>query len=92
MSALDRKTGIKHLRVRGLKAVRYCVNLKAAGINIFRAAAFKIKEKARLLAQKMGQSSIYSPFSVVKEHFLKYFGSPTLIWADDYYKILKYAA
>ncbi len=91
MSALDRKTGIKHLRVRGLKAVRYCVNLKAAGINIFRAAAFKIKEKARLLAQKMGQSSIYSPFSVVKEHLLKYFGSPTLIWADDYYKILKYA-
>ena len=54
ISALDRKTGIKHLRVRGLKAVRYCVNLKAAGINILRAAAFKIKEKARLLSPKGG--------------------------------------
>ncbi len=87
ISALDRRTGIKHLRVRGLKAVRYCANLKAAGINIFRAAAFKIKEKARLLAQKAGQSSIYDPFWVVKEQLSRIFGSPVFCWADDYYKI-----
>lgn len=84
ISALDRKTGIKHLRVRGLKAVRYCVNLKAAGINIFRAAAFKIKEKATLLAQKAGQSSIYNPFWVVKEQLSRIFGSPAFCWADDF--------
>jgi len=92
ISTLDRKTGIKHLRVRGFKAVRYCVNLKAAGINILRAAAFKIKEKARLLAQKAGQSRAYNPFWIVKEHFLKYFWSPTLIWADHYCQTCKHAA
>ncbi len=41
MSQLDRRTGLKHLRVRGMKAVRFCAFLKATGINIIRAAAFK---------------------------------------------------
>ena len=40
ISELDRRTGIKHLRVRGLAAVRFCMNLKAAGLNIFRSSAF----------------------------------------------------
>jgi hypothetical protein len=51
-SALDRKTGIKHLRVRGLKAVRYCVHLKAAAMNIFRASAIQMSQKAKRRAQK----------------------------------------
>jgi len=42
MSEYDRRTGVKHLRVRGLKAVRFCATLKALGVNIFRAAAFRI--------------------------------------------------
>jgi hypothetical protein len=41
MSEYDRRTGVKHLRVRGLKAVRFCATLKALGVNIFRAAAFR---------------------------------------------------
>jgi len=41
MSQFDRRTGVKHLRVRGMKAVRLCAFLKATGINIFRTAAFK---------------------------------------------------
>ncbi len=41
ISEFDRRTGIKHLRVRGLPAVRFCMNLKAAGLNIFRSAAFR---------------------------------------------------
>jgi hypothetical protein len=41
MSQLDRRTGVKHLRVRGMKAVRLCAFLKATGINILRTAAFK---------------------------------------------------
>jgi hypothetical protein len=40
MSYCDRKTGIKHLRVRGLAAVSFCATLKAAAVNILRAAAF----------------------------------------------------
>ena len=39
MSEYDRKTGVKNLRVRGMKAVRLCATLKAVGINIFRATA-----------------------------------------------------
>lgn len=41
MSEYDRRTGVKHLRVRGLKAVRFYATLKALGVNIFRAAAFR---------------------------------------------------
>jgi len=40
----DRRTGVKHLRVRGLKAVRFCATLKALGVNIFRAAAVTFYE------------------------------------------------
>jgi len=41
MSQLDRVTGIKNLRVRGLFAVSFAAFLKAAGINILRAVAFR---------------------------------------------------
>ena len=41
MSEYDRRTGVKHLRVRGLKAVRFSATLKALGVNIFRAAAVR---------------------------------------------------
>ena len=40
MSYCERKTGIKHLRVRGLPAVSFCSTLKATAVNILRAAAF----------------------------------------------------
>ena len=44
MSQLDRLTGFKYLRVRGLSAVSFAAYLKAAGINIIRAAAFRNRE------------------------------------------------
>ena len=33
-SEYDRLTGIKHLRVRGFKVVRFCATIKALGINL----------------------------------------------------------
>ena len=39
MSEFDRRTGVKRLRVRGFKAVRFYATLKALGLNILRAAA-----------------------------------------------------
>ncbi|MCP4622954.1 MAG: transposase [bacterium] len=42
MSQYDRLTGVKRLRVRGLQAVRFCATLKAAGLNLLRAAAVRI--------------------------------------------------
>jgi hypothetical protein len=44
MSQLDRLTGVKNLRVRGLSAVSFAAFLKAAGINIIRAVAFRNRE------------------------------------------------
>ncbi len=44
MSQLDRLTGIKNLRIRGMSAVSFAAYLKAAGINIIRAAAFQNRE------------------------------------------------
>jgi Transposase DDE domain. len=41
MSEYNRKTGVKNLRVRGMKAVRLCATLKAVGINIFRATVVR---------------------------------------------------
>jgi hypothetical protein len=41
MSDLDRVTGLKRLRVRGIIQVRLAATLKATGLNIRRAAAFK---------------------------------------------------
>ncbi len=41
LSQLDRLTGLKNLRVRGLAKVSFAAYLKAAGINIIRAAAFR---------------------------------------------------
>jgi hypothetical protein len=38
-SALDRKTGVKNLRIRGFPAVRFAVVLKVLGLNLLRAAA-----------------------------------------------------
>jgi hypothetical protein len=47
MSQYDRLTGVKHLRVRGFKAVRFAATLKAAGVNIARAvAALRARRKS----------------------------------------------
>jgi hypothetical protein len=44
MSQLDRLTGLKNLRVRGMSAVSFAAYLKAAAINIIRAAAYQNRE------------------------------------------------
>ena len=38
MSEFDRRTGVKHLRVRGMKAVRFAAIMKTIGLNILRAS------------------------------------------------------
>ena len=54
MSQYDRLTGVKRLRVRGLKAVRFCATLKAVGVNLFRATAVR---RARNRATDTGPAS-----------------------------------
>lgn len=65
MSQYDALTGVKRLRLRGLKAVRYCATLKAAGLNLLRAAAVR---KAQRLSQR-AENGFLSPFPFFKEQF-----------------------
>jgi len=44
MSEYDKRTGVKHLRVRGLKAVRFSATFKALGVNIFRATVVRARK------------------------------------------------
>lgn len=68
MSYYDRKTGVKRLRVRGLKAVSFSATLKAAGVNIFRAAAFRNSERREKITVGKKTAGYLSTIYVIKEH------------------------
>ena len=70
MSECDRKTGIKQLRVRGLKAVRFCATLKAIGVNIFRATAVRMAKNQEKADRGEGNYCLNRAIFVVKEHFV----------------------
>ena len=71
MSQLDRLTGIKNLRVRGMSAVSFASYLKAAGINIIRAAVYRNRETEG----KPAPLGIFSSLScAVKERLQRVFG------------------
>jgi hypothetical protein len=68
-SALDRLTGVKRLRVRGMPAVRFAVVLKVLGLNLLRAAAVRRPENmgkpapnGRLPRVLDGIVSVYAQF------------------------------
>ena len=71
MSEYNRKTGVKHLRVRGFKAVRFCATLKAIGVNICRATAVRRALNGDKPAHQRGLSDQMHAVFVVKEHFLR---------------------
>jgi hypothetical protein len=58
ISQMDRRTGIKRLRVRGVKAVTLCAKLKAAGVNVLRAAAFRVRITAGDGPQDMARHAL----------------------------------
>jgi IS5 family transposase len=74
MSDLDRMTGLKHLRVRGMPQVKLAATLKATGLNILRSVAFK----NRLKRQKTGKSKVNPSrdglYGVIKEQFRYVYG------------------
>ena len=69
-SEMDKKTGVKRLRVRGLSAVGYCARLKAIGVNLFRAT--KVKRALDALRTFPGTvlSGVGVAIVVVKERLL----------------------
>lgn len=65
MSEYNTRTGVKRLRVRGMKAVRYCATLKAIGVNIFRATAVRKALRPSSDDFSTGKSSFLSKISHV---------------------------
>jgi len=74
MSDLDRITGIKHLRVRGMPQVRLAATLKATGLNILRATTFKNRAKRPKKGNEGPNPSPNGLAGVVKEHILQMLG------------------
>lgn len=72
-SEMDRRTGVKHLRVRGMKAVRFSVFLKALGLNILRFTAWLAGGEVRsVVGLEKGISKGIT--ALVKAIFSNYFG------------------
>jgi len=80
MSEYDRRTGVKHLRVRGFKAVRFCATLKAAAVNIFRATAVRRALNTAKAAHGRALPALMHAIYVVKERFLKAWSESTTIF------------
>jgi hypothetical protein len=74
-SALDRKTGVKQLRVRGLKAVSLAATLKAAALNILRAAAFRARTQQPNPAMDCQTQEPWNNICVFKEQWVSKFTS-----------------
>jgi IS5 family transposase len=70
MSDLDRITGIKRLRVRGMRQVRLAAVLKATGLNILRATAFKKRLKREETRKMRADHSPNGLIGVIKKHIL----------------------
>ncbi|MBI5634903.1 MAG: transposase [Nitrospirae bacterium] len=76
LSQYDRRTGVKHLRVRGLPAVSFCAVIKAAAINILRAVAFKNRPNEGVnhpeTVNLMPNPVSWPIFQIIKERCLSY--------------------
>lgn len=71
MSDLDRITGIKRLRVRGMRQVGLAAVLKATGLNILRAMTFKNRLRMEEKRKAGSNPSPNSLIGVVKEQILR---------------------
>ncbi len=78
MSQLDRLTGIKNLRVRGMSAVGFAAYLKAAGINIIRATAHRNRETDG----KSKPGAAPSPLSCAVKERLQRFSATIRRWSN----------
>ena len=74
MSDLDRMTGLKHLRVRGMPQVKLAATLKATGLNILRSVAFKNRLKRQKTGKSKANPSQDGLYGVIKEQFRYVYG------------------
>jgi len=87
MSEYKRRTGVEHLRVRGLKAVRFSATLKALAVNIFRAATLRLALEAKNQPDPTAGLGLLCLFSLVKERFFAFIRIVEKIYAryEEYY-------
>jgi hypothetical protein len=71
MSEYDRRTGVKHLRVRGMKAVRFAAVMKAIGLNIFRASRYRKRQNSHKAPLRGINLACLSVYNHVKEQILR---------------------
>lgn len=69
MSEFDRRTGVKHLRVRGMKAVCFAAVMKAIGVNIFRASRHRKWQIDPLIPQCGAFLTVLAVCCLIKEQF-----------------------
>lgn len=67
MSEFDRRTGVKQLRVRGMKAVAFAVIMKAVGLNIMRAARYRRGKIGLPLSLMHSILAVLAVYGLVKE-------------------------
>jgi len=88
MSDLDRVTGIKHLRVRGMRQVSLAATLKATGLNIHRATAFRIRKRRPKGSPKRANSAEKVFILTIPERFKRLWNDlirfPEAIWFDNF--------
>ncbi len=69
MSEFDRRTGVKHLRVRGMKAVCFAAVMKAIGLNIFRASRHRKWQIGSTIPPCGALLTLLAVCSFIKEQF-----------------------
>ena len=67
MSEYDRRTGVKHLRVRGMKAVRFAAVMKAIGLNILRASRFRKRKNGNQAPRRGTIPAFLTIYGLIKE-------------------------
>lgn len=71
MSEFDRRTGVKNLRVRGMKAVRFAAVIKAVGINILRASRYKKRHHTPEIPRRGTNGLLFAIYELVKEQITR---------------------
>jgi IS5 family transposase len=95
MSDLDRITGIKRLRVRGMPQVRLAAVLKATGLNILRATTFKNRLRREEKRKTRSNPSPNGLIGVVKEQILRlrdYLQELSGVFRPINYRIARFAS
>jgi len=83
MSQYDKLTGVKRLRVRGAKAVRFAATMKALAVNIARAVAVK-RARARVQGTHPGSNCVPAgAISLFKERLVRLYGAIGQIFGQN---------